>query len=87
MEIWLKFCKSKYMANVNMGKFLKMLPITVCQYKAKYSTYGLVLGLGLGLGLRDRLIDWETGADSDNDTDTDSETETETETATETRSP
>ena len=40
MEIWLKFCKSKYMGNVTMGKFLKTLPITVCQYMAKYSTYG-----------------------------------------------
>ena len=42
MEIWLKFCKSKYIANVSMGKFLKMLPITVCQYMAKYSTYGIL---------------------------------------------
>ena len=39
MEIWLKFLKSKYMGNVSMGKFLKTLPITVCQYMAKYSTY------------------------------------------------
>ena len=41
MEIWVKFCKSKNMGNVSMGKFLKTLPITVCQYMAKYSTYGL----------------------------------------------
>ena len=40
MEIWVKFCKSKYMGNVGMGKFLKTLPITVCQYMGKYSTYG-----------------------------------------------
>ena len=41
MAIWLKFYKSKYMGNVSMGKFLKTLPITLCQYMAKYSTYAL----------------------------------------------
>ena len=29
------------MGNVSMGKVLKTLPISVCQYMAKYSTYGV----------------------------------------------
>ena len=40
MEIWVNFEKSKNMGNVDMGKILKTLPIMVCQYMGKYSTYG-----------------------------------------------
>ena len=39
MEIWVNFEKSKNMGNVDMGKILKTLPIMVCQYMGKYSTY------------------------------------------------
>ena len=39
MEIWVNFEKSKNMGNVDMGKILKTLPIMVCQYIRKYSTY------------------------------------------------
>ena len=41
MEIWVNFEKSKNMGNVDMGKILKTLPIMVCQYMGKYSTYDL----------------------------------------------
>ena len=41
MEIWVNFEKSKNMGNVDMGKILKTLPIMVCQYMGKYSTYAL----------------------------------------------
>ena len=44
MEIWVNFEKSKNMGNVDMGKILKTLPIMVCQYMGKYSTYGMGAG-------------------------------------------
>ena len=40
------------MGNVGMGKFLKTLPITVCQYMGKYSTYAPPLNKPEQRGLR-----------------------------------